>query len=92
MKTRLASLLQQAISALQSQSELPDGLAPTIKIEHTRDPSHGDYACNVAMMLAKPAKKNPRQIAQSIIDNLPADTDVTRVEIAGPGFINFFIN
>ncbi|MEO1889445.1 MAG: arginine--tRNA ligase [Cycloclasticus sp.] len=92
MKTRLASHLQQAISSLQSQGELPDDLAPTIKIEHTRDASHGDYACNVAMMLAKPAKRNPREIAQAIIDNLPADTDVTRVEIAGPGFINFFIN
>jgi len=92
MKTRLASLLQQAISSLQTQGELPEDLALDIKIEHTRDPSHGDYASNVAMMLAKPAKKNPRQIAQSIIDHLPADGDVSSVDIAGPGFINFFIN
>jgi len=92
MKTRLASLLQQAISSLQTQGELPEELTPTIKIEHTRDPSHGDYASNVAMMLAKPAKKNPRQIAQSIIDHLPVDSDVSSVDIAGPGFINFFIN
>jgi len=92
MKTRLASLLQQAISSLQTQGELPEELTPTIKVEHTRDPSHGDYASNVAMMLAKPAKKNPRQIAQSIIDHLPVDSDVSSVDIAGPGFINFFIN
>ncbi|ORU92427.1 MAG: arginine--tRNA ligase [Cycloclasticus sp. symbiont of Bathymodiolus heckerae] len=92
MKTRLASLLQQAISSLQSQGELPNEVAPTIKIERTRDASHGDYASNVAMTLAKAAKKNPRQIAQSIIDHLPADADVSRVDIAGPGFINFFIN
>ena len=92
MKTRLASLLQQAISSLQTQGELPEELTPTIKIEHTRDPSHGDYASNVAMMLAKPAKKNPRQIAQAIINSLPEDSDVLSVDIAGPGFINFFIN
>ncbi|MEW4983415.1 MAG: arginine--tRNA ligase [Cycloclasticus sp.] len=92
MKTRLASLLQQAISSLQTQGELPEDLALDIQIEHTRDPSHGDYASNVAMMLAKPAKKNPRQIAQTIIDHLPADNDVSTVDIAGPGFINFFIN
>ncbi|OUR83680.1 arginine--tRNA ligase [Cycloclasticus sp. 46_120_T64] len=92
MKTRLAHLLQQAISSLQTQGELPAELSPNIQIEHTRDASHGDYACNLAMMLAKPAKKNPRLIAQAIIDNLPADSDITKVEIAGPGFINFFIN
>lgn len=92
MKTRLASLLQQAITSLQTQGELPEEIALDIQIEHTRDPSHGDYASNVAMMLAKPAKKNPRQIAQSIISQLPSDKDVLKVNIAGPGFINFFIN
>ncbi|HAI97764.1 MAG TPA: arginine--tRNA ligase, partial [Methylococcaceae bacterium] len=92
MKTRLASLLQQAIASLQNEGVLPADLDPVIKIEHTRDPSHGDYASNLAMMLAKPAKKNPREIAQSIIDHLPSDNDISRVDIAGPGFINFFIN
>ncbi|MDF1689695.1 MAG: arginine--tRNA ligase [Cycloclasticus sp.] len=92
MKTRLASLLQQAITSLQTQGELPEEITLDIQIEHTRDPSHGDYASNVAMMLAKPAKKNPRQIAQSIINQLPSDKDVLKVNIAGPGFINFFIN
>ncbi|PCH86043.1 MAG: arginine--tRNA ligase [Piscirickettsiaceae bacterium] len=92
MKTRLASLIQQAISAMQANGELPEDLAITVKIEHTRDASHGDYASNAAMLLAKSAKKNPRHIAEAIISNLPADNDVTRVEIAGPGFINFFIN
>jgi len=92
MKTRLAHLLQQAITSLQNQGELPADLSPNIQIEHTRDASHGDFACNLAMMLAKPAKKNPRLIAQAIIDHLPADSDITKVEIAGPGFINFFIN
>lgn len=92
MKTRLASLLQHSIKSLQTQGELPADLTPNIQIEHTRDPSHGDYACNLAMTLAKPAKKNPRLIAQAIIDHLPSDKDVIKVEIAGPGFINFFLN
>ena len=92
MKTRLASLLQQAITSLQAQGELPEELTLDIQIEHTRDPSHGDYASNIAMMLAKPAIKNSRQIAQSIIEQLPSDNDVLEVNIAGPGFINFFIN
>ncbi|PHS73207.1 MAG: arginine--tRNA ligase [Cycloclasticus sp.] len=92
MKTRLASILQQAITALQTQGELPEDLAPVIKIENTRDASHGDYASNVAMMLAKPAKKNPRQIAQALIDALPDNDFVDKVDIAGPGFINFFLN
>lgn len=92
MKTRIASLLQQAISSLQAQDKLPKDISPAIKMERTRDASHGDYACNISMTLAKMAKKNPRQIAQDIIDNLPTDTDVSRVDIAGPGFINFFIN
>ncbi|PCI21627.1 MAG: arginine--tRNA ligase, partial [Piscirickettsiaceae bacterium] len=92
MKTRLASLLQQAISTLQANGDLPEELVPIIKVEHTRDNTHGDFASNVAMMLAKPAKKNPRQIAETIIQYLPKDADVSRVEIAGPGFINFFIN
>jgi len=92
MKTRLASLLQQAITSLQAQDELPEELTLDIQIEHTRDPSHGDYASNIAMMLARPARKNPRQIAQSIIEQLPNDDDVLKVNIAGPGFINFFIN
>jgi arginyl-tRNA synthetase len=92
MKTRLASLLQQAISSLQVNGELPEGISADIQIGHARDAAHGDFACNVAMMLAKPAKKNPRQIAEAIIQHLPDDKNVSKVEIAGPGFINFFIN
>ncbi|ORU91410.1 MAG: arginine--tRNA ligase [Cycloclasticus sp. symbiont of Poecilosclerida sp. N] len=92
MKTRLTHLLQHAISSLKSQGQLPADIEPVIKIEHTRNASHGDFACSVAMTLAKIAKKNPRQVAQSIIDNLPDKAYISRVDIAGPGFINFFIN
>ena len=91
MKQRLQSLLQQALTQLQQSGDLPADLEPSIQITHTKDASHGDFACNLAMMLAKPARKNPRQIAQSLVDALPADSSVEKVEIAGPGFINFYI-
>ncbi|MDX2424919.1 MAG: arginine--tRNA ligase [Cycloclasticus sp.] len=92
MKTRLASLLQQAITALKDQGVLATDLATNIQIDHTRDSSHGDFASNIALTLAKPAKKNPRQIAEALIEALPDDQIVARVEIAGPGFINFFLD
>lgn len=92
MKTRLVSLLEQAIAKLQHEGILANDINPSIQIEHTRDASHGDYASNVALSLAKPAKRNPRQIAQEIIDHLPNDKNVLRVEIAGPGFINFYLD
>ncbi len=61
-------------------------------VERTRDPAHGDFASNIAMTLTKTLRRNPREIAQAIIDALPADTRIDRAEIAGPGFINFFLS
>lgn len=92
MKAEISQLLEQAVSQLQSQGKLPDDLKITIQLENTRDPSHGDFACNLAMMLAKPAKSKPRDIAESIVAALPKSELVQKVEIAGPGFINFYIN
>ncbi|MGF1670514.1 MAG: arginine--tRNA ligase [Balneolaceae bacterium] len=63
---------------------------PAIKIEKPRDPSHGDAATNVALLLAKPLRKNPRQIAEQIVSHLDYSADIIQsAEIAGPGFINF---
>ena len=59
--------------------------------ERTRQKEHGDFATNVAMTLAKPAKRNPRELAQLIVDALPTDSLITQVDIAGPGFINLFL-
>ncbi|ORU90690.1 MAG: arginine--tRNA ligase [Cycloclasticus sp. symbiont of Poecilosclerida sp. M] len=92
MKTRLTALLKQSMGTLQKQGALPIDLAVNIKLEHTRDNSHGDFACNLAMVLAKPTKRNPREIAQLLIDNLDSDVNIEKVEIADPGFINFFLN
>ena len=63
-----------------------------IKIEYTRDLIHGDFASNIAMLLAKKNKCKPRELANKISENLPQTDFIARTEIAGPGFINFFLN
>ena len=92
MKQKLETLLQQTVDSLKSEGILDQDLSPNINIERTRDTRHGDFATNIAMILAKSAKTNPRQLAEKIIALLPVDSAVSKVEIAGPGFINFFIN
>ncbi len=92
MKSEISQLLQQAVELLQTQGTLPADLNINIRLENTRDPSHGDLACNLAMMLAKPARAKPRDIAEAIVAALPASDLVSKVEIAGPGFINFYLN
>jgi arginyl-tRNA synthetase len=92
MKDSIRHLIQQALTRLTADGVLPDGLNPTIQVENTRDKTHGDFASNIAMMLAKPAGMKPRDLAQKLIDALPADPGVSKVEIAGPGFLNFFQN
>ncbi|WP_192021970.1 arginine--tRNA ligase [Shewanella sp. WPAGA9] len=92
MKSHIASLLEQTIDSFKQQGIIPADFQARIQVERTKDKSHGDLATNLAMMLTKVAKKNPREIAQLIIDNLPASSHVAKVDIAGPGFINFFID
>ena len=92
MKAALLSLLEQVIATLKKEGVIPDDVSVKLNIEHTRDPSHGDFATNLAMMLAKPAKQKPRDLAEKIVAALPENTDISKVEIAGPGFINFFMN
>jgi len=92
MKDSIRHLIQQALTRLTAEGVLPDGLTPSIQVENTRDKTHGDFASNIAMMLAKPAGMNPRELAQKLIEALPADAGISQVEIAGPGFLNFFQN
>ncbi|MCB2385611.1 arginine--tRNA ligase [Thalassolituus alkanivorans] len=92
MKPQIAELLSAAVASLKAQGTLPADLEPRIQIDNTRDKAHGDLATNLAMMLAKPADKNPRELAQLLVDALPANTLVEKVEIAGPGFINFYLS
>lgn len=92
MKHEIQSLLAQAVARLKADHTLPAEAAPEIQVTRTKDASHGDFASNVAMMLAKPAGKNPRELAQKLIAALPAHAAVSKVDIAGPGFINFYLN
>ena len=86
MKNYLEQILTTALKNQFPGLEEP----PDIKIEKPREASHGDAATNIAMQLAKPLRKNPRQIAKEIVDNLDYDSDkIESVDIAGPGFINF---
>lgn len=90
MKQNIEALIKSALNQLQVKGELPE-IKSVIQVESTKDKKHGDYASNIAMVLAKEAKKKPRDIAELVISNLPASPFVEKAEIAGPGFINFFL-
>ena len=92
MKDTIRQLIQQALANLTTAGVLPEGLSPAIQVENTKDKTHGDFASNIAMMLAKPAGMKPRDLAEQLIAALPADASVSKVEIAGPGFLNFYQN
>ncbi len=87
MKTHLTQLLTTA-----AKSIAPDLADLNIVLERPKSADHGDFATNLAMVLAKPLKQNPRVIATQIIDALPASDYIAKTEIAGAGFINFFLN
>ncbi len=95
VKPQLRALLEQAVAALQANGTLPADIdVPDFIVERPKDRSHGDFSTNAAMLLVKHAardgaKPNPRVLAQALIDALPASEDVAKVEIAGPGFLNF---
>ena len=81
--------VSSALNALVADGVLPDGLPRgNVTVEPPRDPSHGDLATNAAMVLAKPAKTNPRALAEALAEKLSAIGDVASVDVAGPGFIN----
>lgn len=92
MKQKIEELILKAIETLKAEGALDLEITPHITIERTRDSQHGDFASNLALMLAKPAKANPRELAIKIIAALPQNEAIIKVELAGPGFINFFIN
>ncbi len=90
MKDQIAELLRQAVAALIEAGTLP-AVDANVRVDNTRDKSHGDFATNLALTLAKPTKLPPREIAQHLIDALADVEQISRCEIAGPGFINFFV-
>jgi len=92
MKSIVAQLLENALAGLPELADVSADLAIETTIERTRDASHGDFASNVAMRLAKPARMNPREIAGKIIEQVGDSDQIDKVEIAGPGFINFHLS
>jgi arginyl-tRNA synthetase len=90
VKQQLEELLLSALASMgDTFASAPRREA--VVVERTRDAQHGDFATNVALRLAKPARRNPRDLAQAIVAALPASALVARAEVAGAGFINFFI-
>jgi len=85
-RTLLAGLIQRALEQV-----VPTGTAARIHLDRPKQAQHGDFACNIAMLLAKELRGNPRAIAQKILDALPASSDLEKAEIAGAGFINLFL-
>ncbi|MEH6567233.1 MAG: arginine--tRNA ligase [Halopseudomonas sp.] len=90
MKNLISQLLATAVDSLKSEGVLPADITANIQVETARDKTHGDFASNLAMTLAKPAKMKPRDLADKLVAALPAHQAVASVNIAGPGFINFF--
>ena len=91
MKDQLQELLTKCVQDLISKGILNE-MPSKIRIDHTKDNSHGDYATNIALMLSKQAKMSPIELAKIIIDQFEQKNFIEKIEIAGPGFINFFIS
>jgi arginyl-tRNA synthetase len=92
LKNLLEQLLGQALAALPQDLVPVEARTLSVEIENTRDPQHGDFASNLAMRLAKATRQNPRKLAEALVRLLPPDPAVARAEIAGAGFINFFMS
>ncbi len=92
MKSVIAKFLDDALSRLPELADAPGGIAAKSTIERTRDPAHGHFASNIAMRLAKPARRSPRDLAAAIIEQIEDSDELEKIEIAGPGFINFTLS
>lgn len=90
-KQHIQQLIQMALQTIAQTLSIPNEY-PLFQIEATKDKQHGDFASNVALVLAKALQRKPREIAALIVDGLPPSANIKKVEIAGPGFINFFLS
>ena len=91
MKHLIEDCIARAVSNVAREAGIDRSGMPAILVERSRDPKHGDFTCNFAMAIASILKQSPREIARHIVQNIPATTEIERVEIAGPGFINLFL-
>jgi arginyl-tRNA synthetase len=87
-KEQLQVLLMESLVSLKTQGVL-EKVPENIRLDHSKDKTQGDFASNIAMMLSKQAGCAPRELAQKIKANFPDSAEVEKIEIAGPGFINF---
>ena len=85
----LSKTIKKSLESLISAKKIAVNDIPEIKIERPKSKDHGDYASNIALMVAKPAGVNPREVAQLLVDELSKNSAFKKVEIAGPGFLNF---
>ena len=92
MNTAIQAALDHAVQSLQQAGILPSDWTNNSVLTRTKDRSHGDFASNIAMVGAKAAGMKPRDLAEKVLASLPEVADITKAEIAGPGFINFFLN
>lgn len=97
MRSKISAAIAAAVEKAQQNGALPQTDAPLqikerIRLEVPKDKEHGDFACNIAMMLAKPLRSNPRAIAEEIVSCIEPDSDIDKIEVAGAGFINFYLN
>jgi arginyl-tRNA synthetase len=91
MKLTVEKLLTQSLQTLKDAGTIPHDVIIDIKIDRTKDPKHGDFATNIALMLAKPCSMPARNISELLVKEIPPHPLLERIEIAGPGFINFFM-
>lgn len=91
MKEQLQVLLIESLEALRSEGVISE-VPAQVRLDHTKDKTHGDYATNVALVLAKQAKCPPKALAEQITAKLGGSGLISKTEIAGPGFINFFLS
>ncbi|MEJ2480985.1 MAG: arginine--tRNA ligase [Acidihalobacter sp.] len=92
MKTEIQALLKTAVDALCADGLIPADAISEVPLSRTKDASHGDFASSVALQLAKPARRKPRELAEAIVERLGSDARIAKVEIAGPGFINLHLS
>lgn len=91
MKQLVEQILSDSLIQLKQLGAIPSDINPEVKIDRTKDTTHGDFATNLALVMAKPCRQSPRQIAELLVNAMGEHEALERVEIAGPGFINFFL-
>lgn len=91
MQAQISKLLAAAVSSLQDTGDLPADTNTEVQVTRSKDNTHGDFASNLALQLSKVAKVPARTLAEKIVEHIPQDSSIAKVDIAGPGFINFYL-